>query len=103
MPVHLFIGGLVAAGFDPTGKFLLIISHAGRGVFATDSWGRVARDPSPAYPDGGHAVGIGPIEGVSVPVTEINYETGELRLISPDGAFCLCYEDGTLAVVITSA
>jgi hypothetical protein len=103
MPVHLFIGGLVAAGFDPSGKFLLTISHAGRGVFATDGWGRVARDPSPAYPDGGHAVGIGPIEGVSIPVTEINYETGELRLVSPYGAFCLYYKEGMLAVTTTSA
>jgi hypothetical protein len=59
--------------------------------------------PSPAHSDGGHDVGIGPAEGVSVSVTKINYETGESCLVSPDGAFCLCYEEGKPAITSTSA
>ena len=32
LPRHLFVGGLVAMGFDSAGKYLLTISHSGRGV-----------------------------------------------------------------------
>jgi hypothetical protein len=98
LPKHLFIGGLVAAGFDPTGAYLLTVSHSGRGVFSTVSWERVARDPSPAHPEAGRATGIGPLDGVSVPVKEIDYATGRLRFSSPDGKFSFKYEDGTLTI-----
>ena len=33
MKTYLHIGGLVAAGFDPSGAYLLTITHSGRGVF----------------------------------------------------------------------
>ena len=98
MPIYLHVGGLMAAGFDPSGKFLLTVSHAGRGVFAVGSWERVARDNALAYPEHGCAVGIGPIEGLSIPVTEMNYETEELSLHSPDGMFRLNYDSGTITV-----
>jgi hypothetical protein len=52
-PKHLFVGGLVAMGFDATGQFLLTVSHSGRGVFAVGTWERVARDTELAYPDAG--------------------------------------------------
>jgi len=87
-------------GFDPTGEYLLTISHAGRGVFSTRTWERAARDPDLAYPEGGRAVGIGPIAGVSVAVTEINYETEELALTSADGRISVEYESGTITVVV---
>ena len=96
MPKHLFVGGLVAAGFDSTGQYLLTVSHAGRGVFAVDSWERVARDPALAYPEDGFAIGIGPIEGQVVKVKE-NYG-GMLQLVSPDGSFRLSYDSGTITV-----
>ena len=98
MTKHLFIGGLVAAGFDPAGEYLLTVSHAGRGVFSTTTWERVARDTALAYPSDGRAIGIGPIEGVSIPITEIDYETGLLRFISPDGSNIFEYESGTLTI-----
>src|SRR5476651_2004795 len=41
---YLHVGGLVAFGFDVSGDYLLVITHAGRGVFCTSSWHRVARD-----------------------------------------------------------
>jgi hypothetical protein len=103
MTKHLFIGGVVAAGFDPTGAYLLVVSHSGRGVFATTSWERVARDSNQAYPENGQAIGIGPIAGVSVQVKEKNYESGALRLSSPDGKLSLEYEDGTFTVTDAGA
>ena len=103
MTRHLFIGGLVAAGFDPTGAYLLTVSHSGRGVFAATSWGRVARDPHLAYPEGGHAIGIGPIDGVSIPVSEIDYKTGNLKFSSPDGKLSFEYAEGTLTISDASA
>jgi hypothetical protein len=95
---YLHVGGLVAMGFDPTGEYLLTISHSGRGVFSARTWERVARDPEPAYPEGGHGVGIGPIAGVAVPVEEIDYDTERVSLISPDGRLTLKYESGMVAV-----
>jgi hypothetical protein len=98
MPKNLFIGGLIAAGFDPTGAYLLTVSHSGRGVFSTASWERVARDTAPAYPEAGVVTGIGPLDGVSVPVKEIDYDTGRLRFSSPDGRLSVQYEDGALTI-----
>ena len=49
MKTYLHVGGLVAAGFDPSGAYLLTITHSGRGVFATQTWSRVARNTELAY------------------------------------------------------
>ena len=95
---YLHVGGLVAMGFDPSGKYLLTFSHTGRGVFSTRTWEQVARDTGAAYPEGGYGVGIGPIAGVAVAVTEINYDTGELKLTSPDASVSVEYESGTITV-----
>ncbi len=98
MTKHIAIGGMIAAGFDSTGAYLLTLSHSGRGVFSTTSWERVARDHSPVYPEAGRAAGIGPLEGVSIPVTEMNYDTDELRFSSPDGRIRFEYDSGTLTI-----
>lgn len=98
MTKHIGIGGLVAAGFDPSGPYLLTVSHSGRGVFSTATWERVARDHGLAYPSDGCAYGIGPIDGLSIPVTEIDYDTELLRFSSPDGSISFEYESGTLTI-----
>jgi uncharacterized protein YbjT (DUF2867 family) len=59
---------------------------------------QVARDETVIYPEAGIVAGIGPLEGVSVPVQEIDYDTGLLQLSSPDGRLRLQYEEGTLTV-----
>ena len=100
---NLHIGGLIAAGFDPSGVYLLTVSHDGRGVFDLRSWDRVARDSSLAYPENGTAIGIGPIEGMRISVTEMNYETGDLRFTSPDGKYTFEYESGHVYVSNTQA
>src|SRR5688572_14968105 len=98
MTKHLFIGGMVAGGFDPSGKYLLAVSHSGRGLFASDTWKRIARDAELAYPESGIAIGIGPLAGVLVKVREIDYTTGVLEFPSPDGALALRYSEGILTV-----
>jgi hypothetical protein len=89
---HLLVGGLVAMGFDPTGKFLLTVSHAGRGVFSTDTWQRVARDPTVLYPRNGSIQGIGPLAGVEVSLAERNEQREQVTLQSPDGKYELLGE-----------
>src|SRR6185436_7100543 len=84
MSTNLNIGGMVAGGFDDTGRYLLIVSHSGRGVFDLDTWLRVARDSVPVYPEEGVVGGIGPLEGVAVKVHGIDYKTGILEFTSPD-------------------
>ncbi|SFI92300.1 hypothetical protein [Planctomicrobium piriforme] len=96
---YLHVGGVVAMGFDPTAEYLLVISHSGRGVFSTCSWDRVARDPKLAYPTGGYGIGIGPIEGVRIPVVEMDYRTEKVSLSGRNGSLQLEYESGTITVI----
>ena len=92
---YLHIGGLVAAAFDSAEAYFLTITHSGRGVFRTDTWERVARDYDLAYPEAGIGIGIGPIEGKHLPVTGMNYNTGEMRIVSPSGRYVLeCVSSG---------
>jgi hypothetical protein len=43
---------------------------------------------------GGFGLGIGPIADQIIPVTEIDYDTGEMRIAGPDGRFVLECESG---------
>lgn len=97
-PKYLFVGGLVAMGFDPSGKFLLTVTHSGRGVFATETWERVARDPTLAYPDAGKAVGIGPIDGQLIDVQERDERREQIVMQSPDGRFRLLGESEGITI-----
>jgi hypothetical protein len=97
-PTHLFVGGLVAMGFDATGKFLLTVSHSGRGVFTTDAWERVARDAGLAYPEDGKALGIGPIEGQIIAVTERDERRNRIEVQSPDGKHRLIGESDGITI-----
>jgi hypothetical protein len=95
---HLHVGGLVAMGFDATGKFLLTVSHSGRGVFSTESWERVARDAALAYPTDGKAIGIGPIDGQMIGVEERDERRDRIEMQSPDGRFRLVGESDGITV-----
>jgi hypothetical protein len=95
---HLLIGGLIAAGFDPSGAFLLVVSHAGRGVYAVDGWKRVARDSEVVYPLDGRIAGIGPLDGHELEVVERNEHRPVAELQSPGGWFRLLLESDGVTV-----
>ena len=95
---YLHVGGVVAMGFDPTGEYLLVISHSGRGVFSTKTWELLARDTELACPEHGRGLGIGPINGTSIDVTEKNYDTDELHVTTPDRLLRLDYDSGTITI-----
>ena len=97
-PKHLFVGGLVAMGFDATGKYLLTVSHSGRGVFSTDTWERVARDSVLAYPTDGKAIGIGPIEGQIIAIEERDEQRDQIEIQSPDGKYHLIGQSDGITV-----
>ncbi len=97
-PRHLLVGGLVAMGFDASGKFLLTVSHSGRGVFSVDTWQRVARDSAIAYPEDDVAIGIGPIAGVRVAVASRDERKEKIEMQSPDGRFHLVGESDGISV-----
>jgi hypothetical protein len=99
-PKYLHVGGLVAAGFDSSGTFLLMVSHSDRGLYAIGTWERVARDYILAYPDQGKALGIGPLQDQTIAIVVTHDEL--LRLSSPDGAYCLDYQEGTIAITTRS-
>src|SRR5438552_1218638 len=98
-PSHLLVGGLVAMGFDATGKFLLTVSHSGCGVFATDSWERVARDTKINYPVAGKAAGIGPLAGQMIEVKERAETRDRIEMESPDGEHRLIGESDGITVI----
>lgn len=95
-PKYLHVGGLVAAGFDSRGTFLLTVSHSGRGLYAVGTWECVARDYTLIYPNQGRVLGIGPIQDQIIEVVETHNEL--LRLSSPDGAYRLEYQEGTIGI-----
>jgi len=82
MEKYLSVGGLIS----------------GRGVFAVGSWERVARDYELAYPEDGHAIGIGPMEGMVVPVEELDYDTELLYFVSPDRRYYFEYDQGSITI-----
>jgi hypothetical protein len=94
------IGGLLAVGFDASGAYLLTVTHAGRGVFSTDTWKLVARDHEVIYPDGGTCPGIGPIDGKIISVTEMDFDTGAIRLKSSNGRIMLECESSVIRVEV---
>ena len=98
MPHYLNIGGLVAIGFDPTGEYMLTITHSGRGVYRVGAWERLARDIELAYPEAGIGAGIGPIADQKIPINELNYDTGVLELATPDGRYDIHYAEGTVTI-----
>lgn len=85
-------------GFDATGKFLLTVTHTGRGVFTVGTWERVARDTKLAYPDAGKAVGIGPIDGQVIEVLERDERQDQITMQSPDGRFRLLGESDSITI-----
>ena len=71
----IHIGGFVAMAVDPNEAYLLVVTHAGRGVFELASGKRIARDASVLYPSNGCILGIGPFSGQNVSVVEYDFET----------------------------
>ena len=90
-------------GFDATGKFLLTVSHSGRGVFAAGTWERVARDANLAYPAGGRATGIGPIDGQVIKVLERDEARDRIAMQSPDERFHLVGESDCITITEPNA
>lgn len=85
-------------GFDPTGRFLLTVSHSGRGVFAVETWERVARDGELNYPENGVAQGIGPLAGDTIAVVERGDAVDTISICSPDGRFELLGESSGITI-----
>ena len=91
-------------GFDKTGKFLLTVSHSGRGVYATETWERIARNQELAFPKNGLAEGIGPLEGQVIAVDHRDQNKERIEMDSPDGLYKLLGEsDGITITKITKS
>ncbi|HVY69546.1 MAG TPA: hypothetical protein VHH73_06430 [Verrucomicrobiae bacterium] len=99
---------VTSIGIDPASKYVVVISHSGRGLFKLSDGRRVAKDTlvfGPWY-YGAQCDGFGPLHGVKIPIfgfghktppvilqelerSEIKYSVGDLRgvAISPDRQF----------------
>lgn len=66
------VGGLIGVGFGANDRYLLVISHDGRGIIDCETLEKVGRDPDSSYEwldeSSLNAEGIGPLEGEIVPV-----------------------------------
>ena len=85
-------------GFDASGKYLLTVSHSGRGVFSADTWERLARDAAVIYPADGKTHGIGPLEGQLIGVVERDERQDRIELDSPDGRHHLTGESDGITI-----
>ena len=100
MEQYLHIGGVVAVGFDSTGEYVFVNTHSGRGVFSTRTWERVARDYEVVYPVDGFGDGIGPLDKQRIPITQMNYDTGKMTVVSSHGRIVLECESSGIHVKI---
>jgi hypothetical protein len=85
-PVRLpHVGGTTDIGFGPRSDLLLVVSHAGRGVFDCRTGERLARDDADYLIDvqALEADGIGPLAGSRVRVSGIH--GGGLCRVTADG------------------
>ncbi len=86
-PVTHAIGGLTELGFDESGRYLLVVSHQGRGVIDLQTLKKVARDydEQAAYGQHGNKTveGIGPIAGQNIKC--VGLWGGKLKDNTPDG------------------
>jgi len=57
-----------------------------------------ARDYDLAYPEGGNAIGIGPIAGMVIPVVQLDSDH-DATLTSPDGAITLALSSSCIAEI----
>lgn len=92
MPTVIKVGGLLAVGFDAAEELLLVVTHNGRAVYRVSDGSRVARSAATGDPWDGEAeedgaAGIGPLQGVRVPVKI--FGGGELRFVSPSGRYAV--------------
>jgi len=87
MTGYVAVGGLTEVGFGRDARFLLIVSHQGRGVVDCLIGERVARDPDerPGWFDAParQAEGIGPLAGQHIPVAGL--AGGSLLTETADG------------------
>ncbi|MBN1499383.1 MAG: hypothetical protein JW982_04480 [Spirochaetes bacterium] len=67
------IGGLVAIGFDSNEKYLLLVTHTGRGLFEIESMNRIARDYEVIYPNNSKIEGIGILQEKIIKVYEFDF------------------------------
>ena len=102
---RLIVGGTTSVGIDPDSRYVLVVSHSGRGLFKLSDGRRVARDNEVFGPwyYGAQSEGFGPLHGVKIPIfgfghktpaiilqelerSEIQFSVEELRgiVISPD-------------------
>jgi len=69
------VGGLEAVGFSPDGRYLLSVTPSERGIISAVTGERLARDrdPSASWLDTSALTckGIGPVEGLTLPVAGI--------------------------------
>jgi len=82
------VGGLVAAGLDAQGNYLLLVSSSGRGVIDCRTGEKVARDDRPGQewldPSRLRAEGIGPLAGEEIHIAG-SYVGGGLPTMTGDG------------------
>lgn len=73
----LSVGGTTSVGIDPSSRYLVVVSHSGRGLFKLSDGSRVARDSEVFGPwyFGAVCEGFGPLHGVRIPIYGFGHKT----------------------------
>lgn len=74
-----YAGGVTNVGFPDDSKFFMVVSHSGRGLYCLENGERVFRDydESCSWHHDTEADGIGPLQGIKVPIYGIHADLPE--------------------------
>jgi hypothetical protein len=71
------VGGVTSVGIDPSSRYLVVVSHSGRGLFKLSDAKRIARDDQVFGPwyYGAECEGFGPLHGTKIPIFGFGHKT----------------------------
>jgi hypothetical protein len=73
----LIVGGATSVGIDSSSRYVVVVSHSGRGLFKLSDGRRIARDNEVFGPwyYGAQCEGFGPLHGIKIPIFGFGHKT----------------------------
>ncbi len=96
---NIITGGLVGLAINSEEKYLLVVTHSGRGVYDLNSGDRIARDYEVIYPNNSKIDGIPPFSQKSIQLNEYDFEN-DLVFHSPSGKLKITGESDNITVEV---
>lgn len=96
---NLNVGGVIAMGIDQSSRYLITVSHSGRGIFELCNGKKLHRDSNITYPVNNKIEGIGLCENKIFEVVEKDYKSDKpIVVVSTDKNFKAEYHEGCIEI-----